>query len=567
MDIWISNLPAGASSKELEKLLREHLKDCGVDAFYVDKKPGKTFAFVTVQDTDSGLRFLSRYGLPENSRPGVRATRRLLWGNRLLYCRKSNKEADDYSVKAVAYEASQRAAKSSTVVTHQVQGTQNPNITRFAIQGLQCGTWGYSGTQLAFIQHFRDGRQGSVSLGRNGVVILLGGSGSNQCRIDLSYHDCDNIILGGYDSPTITFTLLKIPPKFYEIIGEDVLAAALLSMTLGPRAAGLKTPKKTRLTSINDEHAKVAGQCFVYRITLSDYTRLSAVRGLLTRNPKMPSTVSISTSALLPTESLSRSFVRLNHQLTDTGLYGNLPFNILYQLFRLAQNGVLSPLRVIELLPKVSDIFRHQGLDATQSALRRFYRHVPFPGPDTESDALSKNALELMLDEFAHAYNEYQYNPEDPFRLFKRHTHINLIHKVVVTPAGMFLEGPEPEPTNRVLRRYADTIDNFIRVVFQDEDGCSVRYDPRASQHVIFHERFKQVLDGIVPLLIAGRAFSFLGFSHSSLRAQSCWFMAPIFRDNSLRLTQHVLKDLGDFSNIKVPAKCAARIGQNFTDT
>jgi hypothetical protein len=98
-----------------------------------------------------------------------------------------------------------------------------------------------------------------------------------------------------------------------------------------------------------------------------------------------------------------------------------------------------------------------------------------------------------------------------------------------------------------------------------EEDGGSVRYDPRASQERVFHERFKQVLDGNI--LIAGRGFSFLGFSHSSLRAQSCWFMAPMFLGGTFWLPEHILRELGNFSSIRIPAKCAARIGQNFTDT
>lgn len=163
------------------------------------------------------------------------------------------------------------------------------------------------------------------------------------------------------------------------------------------------------------------------------------------------------------------------------------------------------------------------------------------------------------------SYQQYQYSPENPYELTKRHVHINLIHKILVTPCGVYLHGPEPEPTNRVLRRYASHIDNFARVVFQDEDGSSVRYDPGASQDVIYHERFKGVLDGGV--IIAGRVFSFLGFSHSSLRSQSCWFMSPMIMEGGMKLPNHILKELGDFKNIRVPAKCAARIGQNFTDT
>ena len=127
------------------------------------------------------------------------------------------------------------------------------------------------------------------------------------------------------------------------------------------------------------------------------------------------------------------------------------------------------------------------------------------------------------------------------------------------------LTGPEPEPTNRVLRRYAQSSDNFIRVVFQDEDGSSVRHDPSSDHSRIYNERFKFILARSIN--IAGSGFSFLGFSHSSLRNQACWFMRAFIRDNRLMLAKMVLSDLGNFSAIRIPAKCAARIGQNFTET
>lgn len=279
----------------------------------------------------------------------------------------------------------------------------------------------------------------------------------------------------------------------------------------------------------------------------------------------MPSTLSLCSPTMLPPERLDRSFIRLNYKLETDFRNGNLPFTVLYQIDRLARNGVLSPLKVLDLLPKISRLYTLHGRDATLSALRRFYRDVPPAAPDIESSQLSKQSLETMLKDYVENYDKYQCNPENPYQLVKQHTHINLIHKVIVTPAGTYLEGPEPEPTNRVLRRYSENIDSFIRVVFQDEDGGSVRYDPRASQELIYHERFKHVLDSYTP--IAGQAYRFLGFSHSSLRAQSCWFMASIFRDRNFRLPEHILEELGDFSNIRVPAKCAARIGQNFTDT
>jgi hypothetical protein len=58
-----------------------------------------------------------------------------------------------------------------------------------------------------------------------------------------------------------------------------------------------------------------------------------------------------------------------------------------------------------------------------------------------------------------------------------------------------------------------------------------------------------------------------LGFSHSSLRSQSCWFMAPFTVDGNLVFSQDVIRGLGNFTAFRSPAKCAARIGQAFSDT
>jgi hypothetical protein len=83
-------------------------------------------------------------------------------------------------------------------------------------------------------------------------------------------------------------------------------------------------------------------------------------------------------------------------------------------------------------------------------------------------------------------------------------------------PSGIYLYGPEPESNNRILRKYAGQHEYFLRVQFCDEDGQSVRFNPRISNDKIYHGRFKEVLrDGIN---VAGRVYKFLGFSHSSLR-------------------------------------------------
>jgi hypothetical protein len=133
-----------------------------------------------------------------------------------------------------------------------------------------------------------------------------------------------------------------------------------------------------------------------------------------------------------------------------------------------------------------------------------------------------------------------------------------------VTPCGIYLYGPDAECINRILRKYFQHHDCFLRVQFCDEDGMPVKFDRDISNKPVY-ERFRNVLN--TGILIAGVRFSFLGFSHSSLRSQSCWFMAPFDHEGTLISSEEVIKDLGNFSDIRTPARCAARIGQAFSNT
>ena len=253
----------------------------------------------------------------------------------------------------------------------------------------------------------------------------------------------------------------------------------------------------------------------------------------------------------------------LNFELTDESRSGSLPFGLRFQILRLAQNGKLLPNQARGLLPCINELYQDVGETATIEAVRCLYRRLYSPGSHTESSDYAQATLVKLLKGFAHGYQSF--GAQDAYSISNRYAHIVLVHKVNVTPSGTYLEGPTAEVTNRVLRTYPGRTDFFLRVCLMDEDGESVRYDPNASQDEIYHGRFKAFLDG--SFNIAGRGYSFLGFSHSSLRSQTCWFMAPFVSDSVLIMAPTVIRSLGDFSAIRSPARCAARIGQAFTDT
>ena len=139
-----------------------------------------------------------------------------------------------------------------------------------------------------------------------------------------------------------------------------------------------------------------------------------------------------------------------------------------------------------------------------------------------------------------------------------------MVHKVSVTPTGITLHGPDPEAKNRILRRFPEHVEYFIRVQFCDEDGTDLQFNAQVS-NVDIYERFKQIM--INGIATCGRVYGFLGYSHSSLRSHSAWFVAPFWRKERLETYFTIIPELGRFGDIQSPARCAARIGQAFSET
>ena len=241
--------------------------------------------------------------------------------------------------------------------------------------------------------------------------------------------------------------------------------------------------------------------------------------------------------------------------------YFGIPFAAKYQVQKLAQNGFLPPRLVLALLPKVASLLDQYGTSLCVGAIRKLFHQLPFPGPETDAVELRLDTLTSTLQNNAAVLESGDCWHSDAAGSDQR----ALIHSVTVTPPGIYLYGPDWENKNRVLRKYPEYHDYFLRVQFCDEDGLQVRYSPQMSNQVIFHTRFKKILNEGIS--ISGRYFSFLGFSQSSLRAQSCWFMAPFIYNGGLFFDSMLIQDLGDFSHIRCPAKCAARIGQAFSET
>jgi RNA-dependent RNA polymerase len=130
------------------------------------------------------------------------------------------------------------------------------------------------------------------------------------------------------------------------------------------------------------------------------------------------------------------------------------------------------------------------------------------------------------------------------------------IKKVLITPSTVSFFPPEIEIGNRVMRKYSEFSDYFLRVSFCDEN-FEKRVWPGNSEVL---KRFRKILSNFT---LFEHEFEFLGFSNSQMRSHSCWMVLKTldYWANLIR------EDLGDFSSCKTIAKYTCRLGLCFTST
>jgi RNA dependent RNA polymerase len=551
MEVFLRGVPERATGQQMSAFFQPILSKLSIENWQCQKKMRKKFATLTFLSPADAERFLSLYGQMKNDLgrdylpPGHTNLR---FQGTLLLCSQSNKSLDPLALKSLQMDAKIRQekktkpAKAHTASISSVEGHGTIESS-----SVSCGLWKYIGSTLVFRSYLEWPVHGSMRFGAKMAVIRM----DSDHSIDIPYSTIQAIATEGLPTPAITFTLTE-PPQFAQSVDLSDLLAVTLS--LGSRGG----PSRERLPALSSEHEKIAGSCLVYRVELAS-SKLDEHMNALSHARGIPPSTRCHINVQKPKHGYAAVFNRLLKAFATS--YATLPFSVKFQVQKLAQNGYFSPKKVLKLLPEIVSLWKRSNERVCVNAIRGLFQQLPFPGPDTDAAEFKLKAIISLLKE-----NEERAKVRGLY--LDELTDSNqraIIHRVTVTPAGIYLYGPEPEFSNRVLRKYPDHHDHFIRVNFCEEDGMRVQFHPDRSNDRIFYQRFKQILnEGIT---IGGRKFAFLGFSHSSLRAQSCWFMAPFFHDGHFLLDRMLIEGLGDFSRIRCPAKCAARIGQAFSET
>ncbi|CAN7075073.1 unnamed protein product [Brassica oleracea var. botrytis] len=226
----------------------------------------------------------------------------------------------------------------------------------------------------------------------------------------------------------------------------------------------------------------------------------------------------------------------------------DLPFEVLFKVSSLVQNGCLPPTSLDTafyqfLDPKTLDrAFIDYALPKLLSLGKCPYDHIAWLTKEYLEWGKKEKPTESTLD--------YQHGLFD-------------IRRVKITPTRVYFSGPKPHESNRVLREYAKHINNFIIVSFVDENlktlSCN-DLSPRSSvnRKTKVYDRIYSVLsDGVV---IGKKKIEFLAYSASQLKSTSTWMFAPIDGVKAADIRSW----MGDFGSIKNVAKYAARLGQSF---
>ena len=133
---------------------------------------------------------------------------------------------------------------------------------------------------------------------------------------------------------------------------------------------------------------------------------------------------------------------------------------------------------------------------------------------------------------------------------------ISFVRRCILTPSGPVYNIKEPEMSNRLLREFSRESEFMMRASFLDDN-----LDYARNMRFITDKLFRRYLDCVQ---IFDMKYIVLGWSASQLRASSCWLYAET---PDLRTKDHIIRDLGNFDKITIPAKKAARIGQSFSQS
>lgn len=569
MELFLRGVPKDLSDDTLRHELSPFMTKLSIADWACEKPKKRTQAWLTFLKKEDGAQFLAVHGkVVAPTQPKAAGMMNMASSMRrqgtdiprlqILHCpvfvEKSSKEPDHLILNHLNFEKDQRELVLPEAEPPRLAPAPMMSSTLCRVGSIACGKMIFSDDKnrsLTFAQQTECGTAGTADFKRKSCIFTT----INGNQMHIAYPIIEDLM---FDFGDMSITMvLNQTPRFY----------ARNTIDVDPRTQWSRMPVLTGWPELS----KFVAHCLVYRFQVFaiDFERVYTEMKAKDVVPVSRHPVKVDFNPRPHMHDYTTCMMGFHKKI---GHMGNsrkvLGFDVLFQVQKMVWNNYLHPKSATTIL----EIMETFAMEAEMEG-----RPCPF----------SVKALKLLFNKIPYMTSFVEPNELDPFELLKQvaATEEELrrntgrdgrygeslskrqawVFKAMVTPTRVILSGPEAESKNRVLRMFHDRTDYFLRVTFTDEDGMDLSFNPRVSNDYVY-DHYRSVLKQGIE--IAGRRFSFLGFSHSSLRSHSAWFMAP-FVDNRMGRQDYatVLNSLGDFRDIRIPAKCAARIGQAFSET
>lgn len=574
----MSNVPTDLTHHGLRDQLQPFMKKLNILDYEIEKPRKRKHANITFLHGADGESFLAIHGVAEQQIPfpspnqngrlttasnrgpkqsnatgktPIQPRLRLMGAN--IFCRVSDRTPSSITLRALRHACEERQLAKEV---REVKDHDDP--VSFDLKGISCGNYTFHQGRLVFVPESDWNDTGMVAFGKRNVTVELN---VQRCQMQIPFATIVELIWS--DKGSLTLTLSSAPRIFSDQAPVDELMARLKTGDAGMNDD--RNPSRWRVSAIDQKHKEVINYCLVYRldvVSIEFGTRIRRLQRIL-KDILTVTRFDLALHCNLEWKCVNNEVRLLKAQLQE---FRNLPFDILFLMQALVYNGYFHPSTVRSLASNISLTYDGKSSFGSHKisvdAVKKLFETTNYPSPQVDS---SQYQVEEIMKYLVETEKEIRQGLLMRDGLFGPSDSLARIFRLVVTPTRITMHGPEMEAKNRVLRKFPQHQEYFLRVQFCDEDGQCLFFNPKVSHEPIY-SRFREVLQS--GFNIAGRVFSLLGFSHSSLRAHSAWFMAP-FVDHTNFLQTHfsVISSLGEFTDIRSPAKHAARIGQAFSET
>ncbi|KAJ3220792.1 hypothetical protein HK099_004012 [Clydaea vesicula] len=233
-----------------------------------------------------------------------------------------------------------------------------------------------------------------------------------------------------------------------------------------------------------------------------------------------------------------------------------LPIYVAFQVEKLLRNKILDP---VELLSLGDEIKKLKSNKNATELLMKFYQVISTSSYDGDLLECFKDVIrntDPTLNE-VHNENEFKCNVRN----------IPQCQLTYLFMLGYLLDGPFFNQSNRVIRKYYQYQDHFLKVTFTNEHQSSLKFDMFSDRLDFLQKRIGTLLNEGISL--CSRHYEFLGYSSSGLREHSVYFVTSFKDDFGNKVNgSTILHNLGDFSKERFyPARFASRLAQAFSST